>query len=265
MNRSTATSLLLALLAAGCASGGGSAPAKADAPAFELAGSRIIGCCCAAPCPCRLNKKPMQCHGCDHTDAVHIDRGYVGKTRMDGVTWVIVGRGFGEKTDANWVVVYLDEKANPDQEKALVDMLSGDLKAWGPKAKHLAGEFKGVKRVPITYTVSADKRQYDAVIPGILELRTRAIINPGHTAPVVSTGIMDAFGDRFVHADPLVHTYKDAQLKYEWDLSGRQANQADFLLTPDRVAKGAIGWGCWTAHSDYSDKAKYQEQMIEHK
>jgi len=104
--------------------------AKSDAPDFELRGSRIIGCCCGTPCPCRLNKKPMQCHGCDHTDAVHIEKGHIGPVKMDGVNWVVVGRGFGEKTDANWVVVYLDDKATPEQEKALADMLGGDLKAW---------------------------------------------------------------------------------------------------------------------------------------
>jgi hypothetical protein len=254
-----------ALAVAGCSS----APAPAGgaptaSPAFELRGSRIIGCCCGAPCPCRINKKPMQCHGCDHTDAVHIDRGFVGPTRMDGLTWVVVGRGFGEKPEGNWVVVYLDEKATPEQEKALTDMLGGDLKAWGPKARHLAGEFKGVKRVPITYAISSDRKEWAATIPGILELRTRAIVNPGHSDPVVSTGIMDAFGDRFVHADPIAHKYHDDALKYHWDLTGRQANQAEFVLTPERVAKGGIGWGCWTAHSDYNDTGKYQEQMIEH-
>src|SRR5579864_3593289 len=95
------TGVLVLIAAAGCA-------AQSNAPAPALAGSRIIGCCCGAPCPCRLNKKPMQCHGCDHTDAVHIDHGHVGPVSMDGLTWVVVGRGFGEKTDANWVVVYLD-------------------------------------------------------------------------------------------------------------------------------------------------------------
>lgn len=260
--------LALALAVLGsvsCSSGSPPAPGSATAsPAFELRGSRIIGCCCGAPCPCRINKKPMQCHGCDHTDAVHIDRGFVGPTRMDGLTWIVVGRGFGEKPEGNWVVVYLDEKATPDQEKALTDMLGGDLKAWGPKARHLAGEFKGVKRVPMTYTISSDRKEWTATIPGILELRTRAIVNPGHADPVVSTGIMDAFGDRFVHADPIAHKYNDAALKYHWDLTGRQANQAEFVLNPERVAKGGIGWGCWTAHSDYNDTGKYQEQMIEH-
>jgi hypothetical protein len=250
-----------ALLALSAACSSSPKPA-AEPPAFALRGSRLIGCCCAAPCPCRINKKPMQCHGCDHTDAVRIESGHIGKTSMAGVSWVIAGRGFGEKPEANWVVVYLDEKATPDQEKALGDMLTGDLKAWGPKAKHLAGAFKGMKRVPMTYTVSADRREYAAVIPGILELKARAHVNPGHKDPVVSTGIMDAFGDRFVHADCLSHKYKDAALGYGWDLTGRQANFAEFSLDPDRVARGAIGWGCWTAHSEYNDHEKYQEQLI---
>jgi hypothetical protein len=255
----TLAAALCAALAAGCAAG---QPAPApEPPAFQLSGSRIIACCCGTPCPCRLNKKPMHCHGCDHTDAVRVDRGHVGPVKMDGVTWIIAGRGFGEDPAKNWVVVYLDEKASPEQEKALTDMLGADLKAWGPKAKHLAGAFKGVTRVPMTYTVSADRREYSAVIPGRLELRTRAIVNPGHKDPVVSTGIMDAFGDRFVHAEPVVHKYEDKALGYAWDLSGRQANFADFVLTPERVGKGAIGWGCWTAHSDYDDKGKYLEQM----
>jgi hypothetical protein len=242
---------LCAVLAAGCSSGGATSAKPAEAPAFELVGSRIIGCCCGTPCPCRLNKKPMHCHGCDHTDAVRVEKGHVGPVDMAGLKWVIVGRGFGEDPAKNWVVVYLDEKATPEQEKALGDMLGADLKAWGPKAKHLAGAFKGFKRVPIAYTVSADQREYAASIPGILELKTRAIVNPGHQEPVKSTGIMDAFGDKFTHADPLVHKYEDKALGYKWDLSGRQANFADFRLDPARVGKGAIGWGCWTAHSDY--------------
>ena len=45
-------------------------------------------------------------------------------------------------------------------------------------------------------------------------------------------------------------------------LTGRQSNFAEFTLNPDRVKQGAIGWGCWTAHSDYNDKEPYQEQLI---
>jgi len=256
--------LAIVAVAAGCASGGRPVPKTAPpaeiGAAFELKGSRIIGCCCPSPCPCRLNKKPFHCHGCDHTDAVHIDSGHIGGVRMDGFTYVFIGRGFGEDTAKNWVYVYVTDKATEAQMKAFGAMLDEDVKAMGPKAPHLAGKFVGMRKVPITYTVSADKKEYGVTIPGILEFKTRAIVNPGQKNPVVSTGIMDAFGDRFVHADCLVHKYKDATINYEWDLTGRQSNQAEFVLDNARMAQGGIGWGCWTSHVDFGDKEKYGEQ-----
>ena len=112
-----------------------------------------------------------------------------------------------------------------------------------------------VLKVPMTTRVSRDKHEYDVSIPGILDLQTRAIVNPGRTEPVMSTGIMDAFGDRFVHSDTPRHTYSDPTLGTEWDLTGRQSNQAEFALDSARVAQGGIGWGCWTAHSDFGDEA----------
>ncbi|HEY3225712.1 MAG TPA: DUF1326 domain-containing protein [Planctomycetota bacterium] len=252
-------------IAAGCASTGRPAP-KPEAPpapgevSFEFHGSRIIGCCCPSPCPCRLNKKPYHCHGCDHTDAVRIDSGHLGKVRMDGFTYVFIGRGFGEDTSKNWVYCYVTDKATDEQMQAFQAMLDDMVKSMGPKAPHLAGKFVGLRKVPITYTVSADKTEYGVTIPGILEFKTRAIFNPGHKTPVVSTGIMDAFGDRFVHADCLVHKYKDAEINYEWDLTGRQSNQAEFVLNNAIMAKGGIGWGCWTSHVDFGDKGLYAEQ-----
>ena len=261
----TKTQLIVAawtLLAAGCAT---SAPGTgADSQSLELVGSRIIGCCCAAPCPCRINAKPMHCHGCDHSDAVHVERGHIGATDMTGVSWVVIGRGFGESTDGNWTYVYVGDDATDEQFQALQGMLKADVDSWGPKAAHLAGKFLGMRKVPMTYSVSEDRRDYDCIIPGILELRTRAHYNPGHAEPVVSTGIMDAFGDRFVHADNLAHTYVDDTLGYSWDLTGRQCNQADFVLTDERVREGGIGWGCWTANAELGGTGKYQEQMIGH-
>ena len=49
------------------------------------------------------------------------------------------------------------------------------------------------------------------------------------------------------------------------DFNYRERGMQTMLYTAaidDRVAKGAIGWGCWTAHSDYNDKEPYQEQLI---
>jgi hypothetical protein len=237
------------------------AASTSPAPAWSLQGWRIIGCCCTAPCACRINKKPSYCHGCDHTDVVHVERGQLGGVRMDGVQWTVVGRGFGEGLDANWAYVYVDDDASAEQVAALGSWLGAGVAAWGAKAPYLAGDFRGLREVPMTTRVSSDRREYAVSIPGILEFQTRAIVNPGQREPVVSTGIMDAFGDRFVHSDALLHTYADATLGASWDLTGRQSNQADFAVDAARVAQGGIGWGCWTAHSDFGDGAPYGEQQ----
>jgi hypothetical protein len=254
----------LVLLAA-CSAPGDRTNSVASAGDVDLAGSRIIACCCPTPCPCRLNKKPSNCHGCDHSDAIHIERGRIGDVRMDGVTYVTVGRGFAQDKAKNWVYVYVDEDASDEQVAALQGWLGGGVKSLGPKADYLAGKFVGLREVPMDYRVSKDGRDYDCVIPGILELRTRAIFNPGHDEPVVSTGIMDAFGDRFVHADCLAHVYRDPEIGYEWNLTGRQSNHTEFRLDSELLAKGGIGWGCWTAHSDFGDGEPYGEELLEHR
>lgn len=238
----------------------GVAGASATKAAFDLQGWRLIGCCCGSPCPCRLNKKPLHCHGCDHTDAVHITKGYVGDVDMTGMTWVIVGRGFGEKTDGNWAYVYVSDTATDPQFKTLGDMLGSDVKSWGDKAAHLAGKFLGMRKAPIVTTADKDGRGWAVSIPGTLDFKTRAIVNPGRTEPVRSTGIMDAFGDSFIHCEPLQHTLNDSQIGYSWDLKGRQANFAEFHLTPEKKAAGG-GWGCWTANAAYGDLAPYEEQL----
>lgn len=260
----------LALLA-GCA-----APEKEPVPAaagggvaaagsFDLHGSRIIACCCQTPCSCRVNKKPMHCHGCDFTTAVHVDQGHIGATDMSGFSWVIVGRGFGEDPDKDWVYVYVSDKGTDAQIEALKGMLNADIEDWKKrgKAQFLAGTFKGLRKAPVAYTVSADKREYDCSVDDgkVLDVKTRSIILPGHTEPARLSGIFDAFGDAFVQADCLSHRYNDTASGYSWDLTGRQCNQADFVLNDARVAKGGIGWGCWSAHESLGDTAPYPEQM----
>ncbi len=256
-------------LLAGCASAerepaaaGGGAGAS---DSLDLHGSRIIGCCCQTPCSCRVNKKPMHCHGCDFTTAVHFDSGHIGGTDMSGFTWVIVGRGFGQDPDLDWVYVYVSDKSTDAQIEALKGMLQSDMDDWKKrgKAQFLAGTFKGLRKAAVTYTVSADRREYDCSIDDgkVLDIKTHAIVLPGHTEPARLTGIFDAFGDAFVQAECLSHKYRDSETGYSWDLGGRQCNQADFVLNDARIAKGGIGWACWSAHESLGDPSPYPEQM----
>lgn len=233
--------------------------AQAAPIAWDFEGSRIIGCCCMAPCPCRINKKPTYCHGCHFTEAIHVEKGHIGDVRVDGLDYAIVGRGFGEESGAGWSHIYVSDRATDAQYDALQKLMVQNVGALGPKAKYLAGDFLGFRKVPMTYTISADRREYGVTVPGVLTFSTRAITNPGRTEPVVSTGVLDSYGDRFVHAETLVHKLDDAKIQHSWDLAGRQANQADFVVGSTRVAAGGIGWGCWSAHAELGDTAPYPE------
>lgn len=239
-------------------------PSEAGAPAWELKGSRIIACCCVAPCPCRINKPPTNCHGCDASTVVRIESGQIGGTRLDGLSFAIVGRSFSEDPKLNWSTVYVSDRANEEQLRALTGLLEAGVKALGGRARHLAGSALGIRQAPITYEITADGRGHNARIPGILDLKTRSIILPGRTNPAVSSGIFDDYGDQFVHADCLAHRYHDSRIRRGWDLTARQANQADFTLNPERLAAGGIGWGCWSAHADFGSTERYQEQLIGH-
>jgi hypothetical protein len=251
---------LMVLGVAGCAGNG--APAMMEG-AWRLEGTRLIGCCCTSPCACRINKPPTYMHGCDSSTAVHIDRGHINGVRMDGLNWVVAGLSFAEDTKNNWLVVYLDDRMSAEQEKALRGWMEEGLKAMDPeKLKHLAGAFAGFRRAPIRWTSEKTGDAFRCEIPGIYDFSMKAIRNPGHPEPVTSTGILDDFGNSFVHGETLAHLYKDPTLPRDgWDLKGRQANYASFTLASDLPTTYTIGWGCWSAHKAYGTRDDYQERI----
>lgn len=238
--------------------------AAPDISEWKMSGSRIIGCCCATPCPCRVNLKPMHEHGCDFTTAVHVEKGSLGKTKIDGIDWIYTGRGFSADQGSNWGYIYVSDKATDEQMAALGAFFTASAAGLGEKAPFIIGNFKGVRKAPVSYVRSKDGMQHSAEVTGILDIETKALVVPGHKEPARFTGIFDDFGDSFTQAECLKHTLNDPETGYTWDLTNRQANFADFAISNTTVAKGGIGWGCWSAHADLGSKDEYQEKNIGH-
>jgi hypothetical protein len=243
----------------------GKKPAAApDISEWKLSGSRIIGCCCATPCPCRVNLKPMHEHGCDFTTAVHIEKGKLGKTKVDGIDWIYTGRGFSADQGTNWGYIYVSDKATDEQMAALGAFFTASAAGLGEKAPFIIGNFKGLRKAPVSYVRSKDGMAHSAEVTGILDIETKAIVLPGHKEPARLSGIFDDFGDSFVQAECIKHTLDDPATGYKWDLTKRQANFADFEISNATVAQGGIGWGCWSAHADLGSTDEYQEKNIGH-
>jgi hypothetical protein len=211
-----------------------------------------------------MNYKPTHCHGCDNTNVIHIEEGNFGGVKMDGVTYVIAARVFGEQPEGNWAYVYVDEKASDAQFNALKAHLEAAVASLGDKQEHLVGKFLGMRRAPMSISGSDEARQWHVVIPSVLDLDIHYIVLPGRTEPVRSANIFDDYGESFIHADCITHTYNDPQIKYAWNLNGKQCNWAPFDIDSKRFARGGVGWGCWSAHAEFNNASEYQERAIGH-
>src|ERR1043166_7238117 len=143
-----------ALVAVACTLAGAArfvSAAETKKTPWKIKGQLEEACSCDAACPCWFASKPskMTCSG---GQVLFIEKGTYGKTSLDGLA---VG-SFGQSPDGqtmmcsfgnwNFSTLYIDEKASPDQRKALEDI--------GRKVLPVDASKKQVVRyLPITRTI----------------------------------------------------------------------------------------------------------------
>lgn len=134
---------------------------------YVLKGDLLEVCTCNILCPCWVGEDP---DGgiCKSTLAYVIDEGSIDGVDVSGL--VIAGAVFipGNVFAGNWKRrIYVDERASPEQERALVDLLQG--RKGGPFADlaALIGEDVGVERARIDYSIEEGKGRF--AIEGVLE------------------------------------------------------------------------------------------------
>jgi hypothetical protein len=99
-------------------------PAEDKKTPWKMSGQLEEACSCDAACPCWFDSKPtkMTCGG---GQVIFIDKGSYGNVPLDGLAIAFMGQSPEGKTMmesmGNWdfVRLYIDEKANPAQRKAL--------------------------------------------------------------------------------------------------------------------------------------------------
>jgi hypothetical protein len=125
--------------------------------AYRLQGSILEVCTCQVLCPCWIGEDPDG-GTCDSAIAYRIDTGSVDGVDVSGLTLAVAVHIPGNVLKGNWrVMVFVDERATPQQEHALTQAFSGKL--GGPLADfaQLFGEIVGVQRAPITFQVDQGK------------------------------------------------------------------------------------------------------------
>jgi len=149
---------------------------------WTIKGREFINCNCSYGCPCQFNALPTY-GDCQAVASFHIDEGFHGKTRLDGLNVVCLfrwpgaihqGRGEG--------VVVIDERASPEQREALLRIVSGqDTEPGATVFQVFSTTFEKLHEpifTRIDFDVDVDARKARVVVPGITEGRGEPIVNP---------------------------------------------------------------------------------------
>jgi hypothetical protein len=124
---------------------------------YQLEGRILEVCDCNVLCPCWIGEDADN-GTCDAVVAYHFDKGTVNGTDVSGLSIAMVAHLPGNILAGNWkVAAFVDEKSTPEQQKALLDVFTGQL--GGPVADFakLVGEIVAVERVPIGFLVEGGR------------------------------------------------------------------------------------------------------------
>lgn len=147
---------------------------------YQLEGRMLEVCTCRAICPCWVGEDPDGGR-CDGTIAWHVDRGNVDGVDVSGLTLGIVARIPGNALKGAWkAAVFVDDRATPAQEKALLAAFTGQ--AGGPlkDIASLVGEVVSVERAKIEADVreGTGRLRIDGVVSADMEAFRGANGNP---------------------------------------------------------------------------------------
>jgi hypothetical protein len=199
------------------------------ATAYRFEGTLLEACNCGVLCPCWIGEDPDN-GTCDAITAHHIDRGEAGGVDVSGLTWVSVVFIPGNVLAGKWRrVCYVDEKATPEQVRALADAFQGRL--GGPLADlaGLVGEEVGVYQAPIENTL------VDGA--GTLRVgdRVTVVAQPYHGPDGSVTTLRDSIFSTVPGSPAYVSKASEVSAAvpehgFVWSYSGSNAIQADFNI-----------------------------------
>ena len=154
---------------------------------WRMEAREFAHCNCAYGCPCQFNALPTY-GNCRAVVGLVIDRGHHGDTKLDGLKAAAVfafpgpiHEGHGEG------IVAIDERASPEQRNALLRILGGEDTVPGGTIFQVFSTVVDKLHDPIfasiDFEIDIDARAARLHVPGLVEARGEAILNPVTGAP----------------------------------------------------------------------------------
>ena len=214
---------------------------KTKATKWKITGQLEEACSCNAACPCWFDSKPTRAT-CGGNQVLFIQKGNYGNVKLDGLAVANYAQSPENQTmmDSfgkwNFSTNYIDEKANPEQRKALEAIAAVVL-----PSNNGSKNFKTVY-VPITRKIEG--KDHIIAIGGGLGGSSRITNPPG--------------------ADPLHHQYaqgKTTKMIYNdsdqnWDWTDTNYMLGTFTLDSDQYAKFVAGLAQKMAKKEKTESAE---------
>jgi hypothetical protein len=158
---------------------------------FHVSGDYFESCTCQVSCPC-IFLAPATEDACDVLFAWHIRRGEMDDVGLDDLNVAMAVHSPKVMTEGGWMAaLYVDERADPGQTKALAGIFSGQAGGHLANIAPLIGTVTGVHSAPIRFELDGGRRGVsvgDVLAMDVEELKGMDGVNP----PVISNPLLGA-------------------------------------------------------------------------
>jgi len=205
--------------------------AETKKPSWKIAGQLEEACKCNAACPCWFGNKPTHMN-CGGQLVYFITKGKYGDVPLDGLAFARMGQSpDGEAmmtTLGKWVFdyVYIDEKATPEQRKALEEVSWATMPAASSNVK--------IQYVPITRTINGKVHTVKIGNYGSFSAQLLDSLLGGAPKVIHAPGA-DPIRKEFEQGTTLAFVYNDAS--QNWNMQGSNYMYTDFDTDSEEYEK----------------------------
>lgn len=147
-------------------------------PNWTMKADYIETCNCEYGCPCNFSGFPTY-GNCQAILLFHIRSGSYGNTKLDGVDFILAQSWPKAIHEGNGTALLLiTNKANEEQRKSLIQIVSGQAKGDGPFAL-FAGTFsRFLEPQFVDINAKIDGKKSSFSVPGVVNVEVESFLNP---------------------------------------------------------------------------------------
>jgi hypothetical protein len=191
---------------------------KEESMSFHVTGDYFESCTCQVSCPC-IFLAPATEDACDVLFAWHIQRGEMDDVSLGDLRVALAVHSPKVMTEGGWkAALYIDERADADQAKALGAIFSGQAGGHLANVAPLIGTVTGVHSAPIRFERDGGRRSVR--VGDVLDLNVEELKGMDGVGPaVISNPLFGAVTQPIRQAKSGTLSYKG-----DWTVSAAGSN-----------------------------------------